>query len=139
VLLISLLISFLRGRIGEVLVRGDLGSNQINVRHLARSRSVPTSSFGVKPVWIKVSVKLIFSLVSSEEEKYDHDQGEDRDGTSDYAASNGSSIRGRRSTTTTTTSAGWEDELSGPHCLRFDLAVRVSGYNDRAEHDSRGG
>ena len=126
-----LLITFLWGRIGKILVRSNLGSNQINVRHCTWSRSAPTESFWIEPVWIKVSVKLIFSLVSSEEEKDDHDKGEDTDGTSDYTTGNGCSVRRRSSASATR--LGREDELGGPHCLRLDLAVRVSGSGNHVK------
>jgi len=126
-----LLITFLRSRIGEILVRSNLGSNQINVRHCTWPRSGPTESFGVEPVWIEVSVKLIFSLVSSEEEKNDHDQGEDTDGTSNDTTGNGRSVRRRSSASAIR--LGREDELGGPHCLRLDLAVRVSGSGNHVK------
>jgi hypothetical protein len=92
-----LLITFLRRRIGEILVRSNLGS-QIDVRHCTWPRSGPTKPFWVEPVWIEVSVKLIFSPVTSEEEKNDHDESEDTDGTSDDTTGDGRSVR-RRSTT----------------------------------------
>lgn len=126
-----LLITFLRSRIGEILVRSNLGSDQIDMRHCTWPRSVPTEPFWVEPVWIKVSVKLIFSLVSSEEEKDDHDKGEDTDGTSDYTTGNGCSVRRRSSASATR--LGREDELGRPHCLRLDLAVRVSGSGNHVK------
>ena len=156
-----LLIPFLRRWIGEVLVRSNLGSNQIDMGHCTWPRGAPTEPLGVEPVWIKVSVKLIFSLVPSEEEKDDHDEGKDTDGTSNNTTGDSGSIR-RRPSTTTAIRRGREDELGGPHCLRLDLTVRVSGsgnhvknkkrvshrarfgnnewdiQNDRAEHKSRG-
>jgi hypothetical protein len=136
-----LLITFLRCRIGEILVRSNLGSNQIDVRHCTWPPSVPAEPFWVEPVWIEpvwieVSVKLIFSPVTSEEEKNDHDESEDTDGTSDDTTGDGRSVRRRSSANDIR--IGREDELGGPHCLRLDLAVRVSGYDDRAVNNGRG-
>lgn len=114
-----------------VLERSNLGSNQINVGHCTWSRGASTEPFGVEPVGIKVSVKLIFLLASSEDEEHDHDDCEKADGTSDDTAGDGRSIRSR--SITRALGLCGDDELGGPHCLGFDLAILISGPRNRVE------
>jgi len=76
-----------------VLERSNLGSNQINIGHCAWPRGASPEPFRVEPVRIKVSIKLILLLASSENEENDHYDGEKTKGTSDDAAGDGRGVR----------------------------------------------
>jgi hypothetical protein len=113
-----------------ILVRSNLGSNQIDVERCTWPRSVPTEPFRVESVKVEVSVKLIFSLASSEDEGTDYYGGENTDGTSDdNITGDGRGIQGQ--STIRGLRLCREDELGGSRWLRLDLAVRVSGSGNR--------
>jgi len=129
------LVTFLLRSFRMVLERSNLGSNQINVGHCTRSCSASTEPFRVEPVGIEVSVevcvKLIFLLASSEDEEHDHDDGKKTEGTSDNTAGDGRGIR--RRSATRCLGLGGDDELGGPHCLGFDLAILIGGPRNHVE------
>ena len=111
----------------RVLEGSNLSPNEIDVGHRTWPRSVSTEPFRVEPVGIKVSVKVILSFAPSEEEENENYDGEETDGTSDDTTGDGRGIRSRRRRSTRVLRLRRGDELGGLHCLRLDLAVRISG------------
>ncbi|KAF9650085.1 hypothetical protein BDM02DRAFT_3127966 [Thelephora ganbajun] len=126
-----LAVTLLLPSLGMVLKGCNFGSNKIDVGHCTWSRSVSTKAFGLEPVRIKVSVELVFSLASFEDEENDQDEGEETDGTSDDTTGDGGGIRRRPPTRVLRLSR--EREFGGPNCLRLDLAVGIGGPRKHVE------
>ena len=120
-------IPFLRCNFGIVLERSNLGPDQIDVGHRTWSRSGPAESFRFEHVRVKVSIKVISSFASFEDEENNQYQGEDTDGSADDTTRDGSGVRRRGCSATRGLRWGREDELGGLHSLRFNIAVRIGG------------
>lgn len=80
-------------RVGLVVEWGDdFGPDEINVGQRAWPGSTTSETLRVKPIGIKVSIEVLWSLSSLEAEENDQDESEDANGTSDDTTSDSAHI-----------------------------------------------
>lgn len=77
------IVTFLGRRLGLVVERSNFGPDEINVGHRTWPGSIAAEALRVEPIWIEVSIEVVWSLSSFEAEENDQDESEDANGTSD--------------------------------------------------------